>query len=303
MDTPMDPTLKFSKDDGLLFENLERMYSNKRKKMKTLDEIYSCTTPMHESPSLTVVEEEAEAKLVTCYNVEYAWDSILNSSLLAEVNVPGSRGFILTETRSGSLTTSKYSILGKRKRFISPQSRCSLHSTNRSGCDVNHIGRGHSPRAELKAKVRTLGGASDAGLGEGARGGVGSSTEPSLTEAEEEPGHRSEIERALDQPKFGKIKEQKDHLAEQISPLIESEKARLVRRLWHHNLGELPSPSEMVKIIIDRFASKVAYNSNEPNVLRANLRHLRAWLTRAQQSVERDGRGNMSIKMNISYII
>ncbi|KAM3729239.1 hypothetical protein ACB098_M000600, partial [Castanea mollissima] len=42
---------------------------------------------------------EAEAELVAGYNVEYARDAILNSPLLAEANVPGSRGLILTETR------------------------------------------------------------------------------------------------------------------------------------------------------------------------------------------------------------
>jgi NADH-ubiquinone oxidoreductase chain 1 len=56
---------------------------------------------------------EAEAELVAGYNVEYARDAIQHSSLLAEANVPGSRGLILTETRGGSLPTSKYSILGK----------------------------------------------------------------------------------------------------------------------------------------------------------------------------------------------
>lgn len=55
---------------------------------------------------------EAEAESVAGYNVEYARDAILNSPLLAEANVPGSRGLILTETRGGSLPTSKYSILG-----------------------------------------------------------------------------------------------------------------------------------------------------------------------------------------------
>ena len=45
---------------------------------------------------------EAEAESVAGYNVEYARDAILNSSLLAEANVPGSRGLILTETRGGS---------------------------------------------------------------------------------------------------------------------------------------------------------------------------------------------------------
>ncbi|KAH0446924.1 hypothetical protein IEQ34_024235 [Dendrobium chrysotoxum] len=39
---------------------------------------------------------EAEAESVAGYNVEYARDAILNSSLLAEANVPGSRGLILT---------------------------------------------------------------------------------------------------------------------------------------------------------------------------------------------------------------
>ena len=48
---------------------------------------------------------EAEAESVAGYNVEYARDAILlySSSLLAEANVPGSRGLILTETRGGSL--------------------------------------------------------------------------------------------------------------------------------------------------------------------------------------------------------
>lgn len=43
---------------------------------------------------------EAEAELVAGYNVEYARDAILRSSLLAEANVPGSGGLILTETRA-----------------------------------------------------------------------------------------------------------------------------------------------------------------------------------------------------------
>nr|XP_016462209.1 PREDICTED: NADH-ubiquinone oxidoreductase chain 1-like [Nicotiana tabacum] len=59
---------------------------------------------------------EAEAESVAGYYVEYARAVILNSSLLAEANVPGSRGLILTETRGGSLPTSKYSILGKPKK-------------------------------------------------------------------------------------------------------------------------------------------------------------------------------------------
>nr|GEV65288.1 hypothetical protein [Tanacetum cinerariifolium] len=42
---------------------------------------------------------EAKAESVAGYNVEYAWDVIFNSSLLAEANVSGSRGLILTETR------------------------------------------------------------------------------------------------------------------------------------------------------------------------------------------------------------
>ncbi|KAK7365337.1 hypothetical protein VNO78_39898 [Psophocarpus tetragonolobus] len=56
---------------------------------------------------------EAEAESVAGYNVEYARDAILNSPLLAEANVPGSRGLILTETRGGSLPTSKSKILGR----------------------------------------------------------------------------------------------------------------------------------------------------------------------------------------------
>lgn len=58
---------------------------------------------------------EAEAESVAGYNVEYARDAILNSSLLAEANVPGSRGLILTETRGGSLPTLKSKISGKKK--------------------------------------------------------------------------------------------------------------------------------------------------------------------------------------------
>ncbi|CAH1428027.1 unnamed protein product [Lactuca virosa] len=58
---------------------------------------------------------EAEAESVAGYNVEYARDAILNSSLLAEANVTGSRGLILTETRGGSLPTFQSAILGKPK--------------------------------------------------------------------------------------------------------------------------------------------------------------------------------------------
>ena len=46
---------------------------------------------------------EAEAESIAGYNVEYVQDAILNSSLLAEANVPGSRGLILTETRGVGL--------------------------------------------------------------------------------------------------------------------------------------------------------------------------------------------------------
>ena len=48
---------------------------------------------------------EVEAELVAGYNVEYVRDAILNSPLLAEAIVSGSRGIILTETRGGSLPT------------------------------------------------------------------------------------------------------------------------------------------------------------------------------------------------------
>ena len=44
---------------------------------------------------------EAEAESVAGYNVEYARDAILNSSLLARL--PMSRGLILTETRAMSV--------------------------------------------------------------------------------------------------------------------------------------------------------------------------------------------------------
>nr|YP_008999604.1 NADH dehydrogenase subunit 1 [Vaccinium macrocarpon]AGX28817.1 NADH dehydrogenase subunit 1 [Vaccinium macrocarpon] len=56
---------------------------------------------------------EAEAESVAGYNVEYARDAILNSSLLAEANVPGSRGLILTETRGGWLPILDLSIFKK----------------------------------------------------------------------------------------------------------------------------------------------------------------------------------------------
>lgn len=59
---------------------------------------------------------EAEAELVAGYNVEYARDAILNSPLLAEANVPGSRGLILTETRGGSLPISKIFDLREAKK-------------------------------------------------------------------------------------------------------------------------------------------------------------------------------------------
>jgi NADH-ubiquinone oxidoreductase chain 1 len=63
---------------------------------------------------------EAEAESVAGYNVEYARDAILNSPLLAEANVPGSRGLILTETRGGSLPTFKYSHFREAKKRKRP---------------------------------------------------------------------------------------------------------------------------------------------------------------------------------------
>uniref|UniRef100_A0A7N0RCE5 Uncharacterized protein n=1 Tax=Kalanchoe fedtschenkoi TaxID=63787 RepID=A0A7N0RCE5_KALFE len=59
----------------------------------------------------------------------------------------------------------------------------------------------------------------------------------------------------------------------------------------------------MVEIIRNRFASKAARNANKPNVPRADLRYLKCWLTRAQQSVKQDGKGDMSIENLISTII
>ena len=46
---------------------------------------------------------EAEVESVAGYNVEYARDANLNSSLLIEANVLGSRGLILTEARGVGL--------------------------------------------------------------------------------------------------------------------------------------------------------------------------------------------------------
>ncbi|KAF3683214.1 hypothetical protein FXO38_00860 [Capsicum annuum] len=64
---------------------------------------------------------EAEAESVVGYNVEYVWDAILNSSLLAEANVPGSWGLILTETRGNCrICTPQISMcsrMTKRGRF------------------------------------------------------------------------------------------------------------------------------------------------------------------------------------------
>ncbi|PHU00432.1 NADH-ubiquinone oxidoreductase chain 1 [Capsicum chinense] len=134
---------------------------------------------------------EAEAKSVAGYNVDCAGDAILNSSLLVEANISGSQGLILTETRGGSLPTSKYSMLGKRSR-------------------------------------------SDNGDG----GGVSSSTKPRLPAVEEDPGDRSEIERALDQLELAKIKEQKYLLDEKIRAPIESEKG-LCLPVWSHHHSQV----------------------------------------------------------------
>ena len=133
--------------------------------------------------------------------------------------------------------------------------------------------------------------------------GASSSRRPpfDLPAAEEDPEDRHDIQRALDRVELAKIQQQKDRLAS--LPLISAEKERLRRRFWHRELGELPSPNEMVEMIINRFASDDARNANKPNVPRAKLRYLKTWLTRAEKSAEQDGQGNMSIQNHISTII
>ncbi|KAK4384272.1 NADH-ubiquinone oxidoreductase chain 1 [Sesamum angolense] len=91
---------------------------------------------------------EAEAESVAGYNVEYARDAILNSSLLAEANVPGSRGLILTETRGGSLPTSKYSILGKPKKTADSFSIEKNSQTNPAGWSISEILSAGNPETD-----------------------------------------------------------------------------------------------------------------------------------------------------------
>ncbi|KAG8362740.1 hypothetical protein BUALT_BualtUnG0044600 [Buddleja alternifolia] len=127
---------------------------------------------------------EAEAESVAGYNVEYARDAILNSSLLAEANVPGSRGLILTETRGGSLPTSKYSILGKPKKGglslflslpnLSPCSKKGLNNRSKTLCrtctseylcesdqqrngeDQTRVGSGQGDCSETAKKIHSI---------------------------------------------------------------------------------------------------------------------------------------------------
>ncbi len=55
---------------------------------------------------------EAEAESVAGYNVEYARDAILNSSLLAEANVPGTHSDL---NKGWVFTNFKIQDLGKKK--------------------------------------------------------------------------------------------------------------------------------------------------------------------------------------------
>ena len=68
---------------------------------------------------------EAEAESVAGYNAEYARDAILGSSLLAEANVPGSGGLILTETRCVALSRQRRGRTVRRARLKGEGRSCS----------------------------------------------------------------------------------------------------------------------------------------------------------------------------------
>lgn len=113
-----------------------------------------------------------------------------------------------------------------------------------------------------------------------------------------------EIENALHQRDLAEIKKKKDDLAEQIVPIIQSEKDRLLRTQYAgRDLGELPSPKEMVEILINRSTCESARNANRPNAPREDLPHLKTWLTRAKNSSQNIGGGNMSINNQIKNVI
>lgn len=133
--------------------------------------------------------------------------------------------------------------------------------------------------------------------------GVGPSQLPDLNlpAAEEDPGDPHDKKRAAEREVFRleleKIKSQKEVLADLIGPLIEEESNK------HPSIKTPPSPTEMVERLISQMGSQRAQEANAPNAARADFKHLKTWLTRAAQSAQDDGKGNMSIRNGIRTIL
>ena len=145
-----------------------------------------------------------------------------------------------------------------------------------------------------------LAGASTPPTGLSVGDGASSSTEPLVPDLnfpppEENPG--LEIEKALYQRELAKIQERKDDLAEHILPIIEKQKEKVYNLFWDRDLSsrEVPSPNEILEMVINRYASKGARNANKPNAPIDEFKHLKSWLTRAEKSAKNLGGGDMSI--------
>lgn len=93
------------------------------------------------------------------------------------------------------------------------------------------------------------------------------------------------------------VMDKKRALADLIRPLIEEESTQ------YQSIGALPSPMEMVEMLIRRSGIPAVIEANAPEATRYDLKHIKAWLTRARKSAEEDGCGNMSIRGSIRAIL
>lgn len=113
----------------------------------------------------------------------------------------------------------------------------------------------------------------------------------------------SPVEQALYERKLEEIQNQKQTLADRLEPIISNEAGKYPGI----NIENLPSPTEIVELLINRIGTQKARRENgyncPPTLSNNNFHCLKTWLTRACQNAEDAAEGKLPIRSQIRTII